>query len=746
MPMPLSSFSRYGSAINACPPPATLVAAMLLALLSTTTASAQTPAPAERQRATELDTLNVHARRGAGTEGSGTYGGSASTLFKGTQSVRQTPQPVTIISRQLLEDRMLPDLHDVLQNTPGVTVDYVDSERVTYFSRGFGIDALQIDGLSIDQGGSQFIQPDTAVLDRVEILRGAAGLLRGAGNPSATVNLVRKRPTTAFQGSASLTLGSWDRRRAEADVSGALNKAGTVRGRLVAAYDEKDFFQKGRKEEKRTVYGVIEADLGESTMLTASLQQADLFATGSWGGLPAGYDGLSLHLPRSTYLGADWNTWDRYNQQVFLSLEHRFGNDWNVRLSGEHTRFGYSDPFKQTSFSRPRGETNPYIADVSTAYYVDAYSHQNAVNLAADGPFELFGRRHHLTVGVEGRNVRTDNSSGWFNIAPQLGVDIRDWNPYTSYPEPFDFSGATYYGGIDNATRQEGAFALARLSITDPLTVLVGARANWWDYKVPSNPGSNYSVDHEVTPYAGVVYDFAPSFSAYASFSEIFVPQSAYAADGNLVKPITGQDYEAGIKGEFFGGRLNGAVSLFRIDNVGRAMDDASSPDPCLPFYPSGPCKVADGKTRSEGWEVELAGDITADWQLMGGYTNTRTKTLRDNSAANIGQPIRSIDPRHLFRLFTTWRLPGTLSRVRIGGGVQAQSNSFVRSGAVTARQGGYAVYNLMAGYQLTDATRLQVNVNNVFDKVYFRKYGASGFNTYYADPRNVMFTVQTRF
>jgi len=130
----------------------------------------------------------------------------------------------------------------------------------------------------------------------------------------------------------------------------------------------------------------------------------------------------------------------------------------------------------------------------------------------------------------------------------------------------------------------------------------------------------------------------------------------------------------------------------------------------------------------------------------MGGYTNTRTETLRDNSAANLGQPIRSIDPRHLFRLFTTWRLPGALNRLRIGGGVQAQSDSFVRSGAVTARQGGYAVYNLMAGYQLTDATRLQVNVNNLFEKVYFRKYGASGFNTYYADPRNVMVTVQTRF
>ncbi|WP_058835043.1 TonB-dependent siderophore receptor [Luteimonas abyssi] len=693
-----------------------------------------------------LDTVVVQAQRDASTEGSRTYGGRETTLFKGIRSIRETPQPVTVISRQLLDDRVLPDLHEVLQNTPGVTVDYTDSERVNYFARGFAIDSLQIDGLSIDQAGSVFIQPDTVVLDRLEILRGAAGLLRGAGNPSATVNLVRKRPTRELQASAGLTLGSWDRRRVEADLSAPLNASGSVRGRIVAAYDDKDFFQDARTEQRRTVYGVLEADVTDSTLLTLSLQHADLYATGSWGGLPSDLDGSPLHLPRSTYLGADWNTWDRYNQQVFLGLEHRFDNDWNVRLNAAHTRFGYINDFKQTSFSRPASATDPHLVDVSTAIYGDAGSHQNAIGLVVDGPFQLFGRMHHLTAGAEGRNVKTANSSGYWNIAPMTGVDVREWNPWTSYPEPFDTGTANYFEGIDNATRQEGVFAVAKLSLADPLTALVGARANWWTYSVPSNPASGYSVDREITPYAGLVYDFGGRFSAYASYSEIFVPQSAYGRDGNLIAPITGEDYEAGIKGEFFRGRLNAALSLFRINNVGRAVDDVTSPDPCLPHYPTGYCRIADGKTRSQGWELELAGDLTPDWQIMAGYTNTRTENLRDNSPANVGQPVRSADPRHLLRVFTTYRLPGALQALRVGGGVQAQSDTYVRSGGLVARQGGYAVYNLMGSYQLNDAVRLQLNVNNLFDKSYYRKIAPTGFGTYYADPRNVMLTVHTRF
>ncbi|GAB3083710.1 TonB-dependent siderophore receptor [Bordetella muralis] len=692
-----------------------------------------------------LAPVTVTASSLASTENSGNYGGHTTSVFKGETSIRQTPQPVTIISRQFIDDRDMPDLHDVMQNTPGVTVDYTDSERVTYYSRGFQIDSLQIDGLNVYQSGSTFIQPDTAVLDRVEVLRGAAGILRGSGNPSATVNLVRKRPTPEFQAGVKLMTGSWDRNRVEADISSPLNESGSLRGRVVAVLDNKDFFQDAREEKRRVFYGVLEADLTDNTTLTASFQHTELKATGAWGGLPRDFDGSSLHFSRDTYLGAAWNHWNRYNQQASLELEHRFDNDWKVKASAANTRFRYFDGgFKQSYITRA-GTTNPYLYNVTTSVYPDSASDQNALALVADGPLTVLGRKHHLTVGLESNYTRTTGSSGYFNLGPLNNVDIRDWNPYTSYPEPTDETAGTYYKATNNIVKQQAAYAVGRISVTDPLTVLLGARATWWDYKVPGDSDSNYSIDREITPYVGLIYDLNDNFSLYSSYSEIFVPQDAYDATGNLLDPITGEDYEAGLKGEFLDGRLNFSASVFRINNTGRAMDDANSANPCLPNYPNGYCKVAGGKTRSQGWELELTGEITPNWHIMAGYTNTQTKYVRDASDTNIGQPIRTLDPRHLLRLFTTYRFPGALHGLTIGGGVQAQSSTYATSRGIEARQGGYAVYNLMAAYDFNENVRLQLNVNNVFDKVYYRKVDATGISNYYGDPRNFMLSLGLR-
>ncbi|KAF1049150.1 MAG: Fe(3+)-pyochelin receptor [Xylophilus sp.] len=415
--------------------------------------------------------------------------------------MRGIPQPVSVATRQWMDDRALPDLHAVLQHTPGITVDYIDSERVNYYARGHQIDTLQVDGLTLDQNASAsiFIQPDTAMLDRIEILR-------GAGHPSAAVNLVRKRPAREAGGSAALTLGSWDRRRAEADLSRPLNDAGTVRGRAVAVAEAKGFFQTGRREERRALYGVVEADLGPRTMLTASLQHTEPDASGSWGGLPANADGSQLGLPRSTYLGTSWNRWDRHNDQAFAELAHRLDNGWGLRLSAAHARLR-SDGFRQTSFTSASA-TDPDLVDVSTAIYDGGSSAQTAAALVADGPFTLLGRQHMLTVGAQTLHVKNTGTAGYWGVSPLRGVDLRSWNPYTSYPEPFYTPGnATAYAGTPSQTQQQGIYSTARLSLTGRLTALVGARMGWWRHDEPATASGSYGIARATTPYAGLVYD-----------------------------------------------------------------------------------------------------------------------------------------------------------------------------------------------------------------------------------------------
>ncbi|MGE8435605.1 MAG: TonB-dependent siderophore receptor [Pseudomonas palmensis] len=695
--------------------------------------------------ALELGATSISSDRlGETTEHSGSYTTGAVTIGKMPQTLRHTPQSVSVLTRQRLDDQNITNLTTLMEQTPGVVVDYVDSERVTYYSRGYQIDAIQYDGATVVQGsgGGSFIQSDSAIIDRAEILRGATGMLRGAGNPSGTVNLVRKRPTRDFQASASVTAGSWDAQRYVADLSGALTDNGAIRGRMIAVHDDKDSFQDSRMERKNVFYGVLAADLGERTTLTGGIEYTELEATGSWGGLPANFDGSPLKLSRSTYLGADWNRWNRSNLQTFAELEHVFDNDWTLKVSGTRTQFRLDDHgFKQTYFTRA-STTNPYLMNYQVTEGDGGESEQTNLSATLNGPFQLLGREHELMVGVE--RIRNDSTASATNFTASGVFDIREWDPKTSLPEPSINISAKQ---VMTRTTQQAAHATWRISLADPLTAVIGARINWYDYEQENNlkTSGKYSVDREIVPYAALIYDLNNNLSLYGSYTEIFNPQSATDASNAVLDPVTGEAYELGVKGEFYDGRLNTSLAVFRIYQVGNALDDLGSPDPCLPNYTSGHCKVAAGKNRSEGFELEVTGEVLPGWQVSGGYTYTTTEYLKD-TLSNTGNVLRPTDPKRQLKLFTSYRLPGAYDAWTVGGGVSAQSDIYSRNGNAVASQSGYAVYSALLGYRFNQHYSLQLNANNLFDKHYYKKVGATATGYYYGDPRNVSLTLRASF
>lgn len=695
--------------------------------------------------AMELGATSISSEMlGETTEHSGSYTTGAVTIGKMPQTLRHTPQSVSVLTRQRLDDQNITNLTTMMEQTPGVVVDYTDSERVTYYSRGYQIDAIQYDGATVVQssGGGSFIQSDSAIIDRAEVLRGATGMLRGAGNPSGTVNLVRKRPTRDFQASGSVTAGSWDSQRYVADLSGALTDNGAIRGRVIAVHDDKDSFQDSRMERKNVFYGVLAADLSDSTTLTTGIEYTELEATGSWGGLPADFDGSPLNLSRSTYLGADWNRWDRNNLQTFAELEHIFDNDWKLKLSGTRTHFRLEDNgFKQTYISRA-STTNPYLMNYQVTEGDGGESEQSNLSATLNGPFQLLGREHELMVGVE--RIRNDSTASATNFTASGVYDIRTWDPKTSLAEPsIDITARP----VMTRTTQEAAHATWRISLADPLTAIIGARINWYDYEQENNLKSSgkFSVNQEIVPYAALIYDLDKNFSVYASYTEIFNPLTATDVSGAVLDPVTGEAYEMGIKGEFYEGRLNTSLAVFRINQVGTALDDTSSPNPCLPNYTSGYCKVAAGKSRSDGFELEVSGEVLPGWQVNGGYTYTTTEYLKD-TVSNTGNVLRSTDPKRQLKLFTHYRLPGAYDAWTVGGGVSAQSSIYSRTGTAEASQSGYAVYNAMLGYRFNDRYSVQLNANNIFDKTYYKKVGANATGYYYGDPRNVALTLRGTF
>ncbi|KAG1259112.1 hypothetical protein G6F65_015388 [Rhizopus arrhizus] len=265
---------------------ALLPAALLssLALLSAPSAFAAADGAAD---AKTLDRVSVRAEQSAPPS-------SSSRL---PITLQETPQSATAISLQRLQDESLFSINDVMRTVPGVSVSFYDTQRPLYYARGFAITDFQVDGIPT-YSGSTNQEYDTAFYDRIEVIRGANGLLSGAGVPSATVNLLRKRPGKEFDASFSVSAGSWDYRRMQADVTAPLTDDGRFRSRVVAAYTDRGLYYDRYDETKMAAMAVLEGDVTDSTPLTLGYQSQDNTPTGSTWGTVAFFDnqGNFAHL------------------------------------------------------------------------------------------------------------------------------------------------------------------------------------------------------------------------------------------------------------------------------------------------------------------------------------------------------------------------------------------------------------------------------------------------------------------
>lgn len=667
----------------------------------------------------------------ATTEGSGSYTtGAMSTAVGLPLSIRETPQSVSVITRQRMDDQGMNDLNDVVKYAPGITLRKFGGDRQQFLARGFSIDNLMYDGLPTTLSSftlDTVAGADLAMYDRVEVVRGATGLMTGAGSPSATLNLVRKRPTATPQVSITTSAGSWDRYRTEVDASNKLNESGTLRGRIVAAYEDDKSYIDVRAKQRQTFYGVVEADLSDATTWTlgASKQRDD--ATSDWGSLPAGPNGENLHLPRSTFLSNDWAYWDRDNVTLFTDLTTRFDNGWTSRLAfakvwaESNTFSSYLSAVKGGGFAQSSGQ-------------YDTTDVQTNLDGSLSGPFQWFGREHELTVGASRRQEKFDQKGGFWSKA--IPIDIYNFDPGV-IPKP-DIADRTPYQSQNTAT-EEGIYAAARFNPFDPLHVIIGTRLSWYDYDNRSGAG-DYKVTQQVTPYAGVIYDLNETYSVYASYTEIFKPQTQQDVAGSVLQPMTGESYEVGIKGEYFDGELNASLALFDMTQENRAYAIDTQPANCLATNRT--CYEAAGEVRSRGLDAEISGALTPDWQASAAYTLVLSQYVKDK-AFDKGNLFAPNQPKHLFKAATTYHLQGNLHKARIGADVVAQSKTYGRVGNGHAEQGAYGVVGLMAGYRLDEHWDARVNLNNVLDQKYWQGIPTASGSGTYGDPRNVMFSLK---
>ncbi|VXC63412.1 TonB-dependent siderophore receptor [Sphingomonas sp. 8AM] len=695
--------------------------------------------------------------------------------------LKDTPNTISVIERDQIEAQNLFTLEDALTATNGITVTGIGSEDPSFNARGFAINNYLVDGVPTQSFGFPGVVPDLFFYDRLEVLRGPAGLFSGAGNPAGSINLIRKRPLEATRVQASAGYGSYDNVRLELDGSTRLTDAIGVRAGAMAQ-DQDQFFDTAHRR-RWGAFAVGDVAIGSRTTLTGGVYY-DRFQPAVQTGLPGhvggadGSDGRLLDVRRSTYLGADWNRFNSESWTGFVELAHRISDRWTLRATGMIANVDRVDKYSYIGNAAITAENGGVTNHI--AFLGDNRQRTRSFDINGTGSFRAFGREQTLILGMDYQAL--DYTSYYSRLSNYARINVFDpvypteplLDPRAELPL-YPVQGTTVAsctavsarcvehasGATRTYVEQYGLYGQMRLSPVEHLTMVGGGRATWWSNDLDTlnrlsgavTGRAHYGYDGRFTPYGAMLYDVTPNLNLYISYADSFTPQAAPAGrarpDGRALDPLIGNQFEAGTKLSLLDKRLLLSLAGYQITQDNRLVSPAELPTVVLQA----------GRVRARGIEAEATGQIAPGWRINGGYTYTHSEYLEDTEPQFEGITLMPIIPDHMVKLFTNYAPVGDrLAGASIGGGLTWFSSTYggnpalfnpngtLRTRSTIVRQDAYALVDLRAGYQLSEQLALSVNVNNLLDKNYYARISSTGRGNFYGTPRTVFATVRYAF
>lgn len=651
-------------------------------------------------------------------------------------SPKDTPQTVKVLTRQYLDDHNIKSYQDLVNTIAGVSTHRTD-ERQSSFARGFQVDYYMIDGLQTNMalGEGDF---DMSIFDRVEVVKGASGLMTGAGNPAMGLNFVRKHANAKqLTGQVSATLGSWDSYSSTVDLSTPLNKDGSLRGRAIIKHSDENSFMDFFSRERNIAYGAIDYDVNDKTSLSFAVNYQQLKRDGiRWGGLPAFYtDGTRTNFNRSLTVSSDWTYWDVETLALFTGLKQNLFDRATLNLN-----YGYRQDDKDSALlyygGRVNKATNLSIPARTGAnftepsVYAATTRHQeHNIDTFINIPFTLANREQEIILGSSwGKMEAKKNQFGsiqpaYANLALRETVlDFSNMNTHLTTPIT-----TPNKNNLDSTT-QSSYYLASKWHLLEPLKIVAGARLSNWRYKTEATTGSR-EFKNQLTPYIGIIFDLNKQHSVYASYTDMFKPQNRREQNGNYLDPIMGKQYETGIKSEWLNGHLNSSLSLYRIeqDNVAERIDGVKVINSTEDAY-----RGVNGVT-SKGIELSVDGKITEHFDISFDVTRFEAKDAKGNK-------VNTNNSRTSANIFAKY----SWDKFSIGGGVNYRSKFYTGIGANRIDQNAIVLANLMANYQFTPEFSTQLNIENLFDKTYYEGIGSNAMN--YGSPRYANLTFKYKF
>jgi outer-membrane receptor for ferric coprogen and ferric-rhodotorulic acid len=669
--------------------------------------------------------------------------------------LKEIPQSVSVIGPDTINQQNAIDIASALQQATGITLVQNQGNQTFFYSRGYQIDSIHIDGgapLSISFGGIDVTSRDLAEFDSIELLRGSDALFGGNGLPGGTISLMRKQPTDSPQAQFESSVGSWDQYRLVGDVSGPLNDDKSLGGRLVVTGTSQDYYYDTADQHKGSAYGILKYNFGSNTSIQFGGDYEATRGTNNSTGLPRYDNGADPRFSRSLALVTPWASIDDTFAEAFAKLDHRFNDNWRLRVNGTYLKQeGHNDI--SASVSGPVSLDTGLLGSPLSAIESEATTTQQLLDATLTGAFQWLGQKQEVMFGADYQHVTSPGTQLIPNSSSTDLVDPFAFNP-SSYPKP-DFSPDNLLGtvGVKVSDIQWGVYGAFKFRPVEDLALTVGGRLsnfrstelfdlNFGGVAFPTQSQS-FNDKNKFTPYAGLTYDLSPHYTVYASYADIFQTNGGQV-DKNyqILKPSDGVNIETGIKGAWFGNTLNASFALFKINQDGIGVLDNSVP-------PQIPCCFLTASTHSKGFETEVTGTLATNWTLTAGYTYDIHETV----SASFHNEL----PRNLFKVWTNYTLPVDDGRWQVGGGVRSQTannvaecNTYDDSGTctnfVSFHQGSYTVADFRAAYLINDHLTVSLNLNNIFDHVYYQTLGELEFGNWYGAPRNFMLKLQGRY
>ena len=649
---------------------------------------------------------------------------SATTATRTDTPLRDIPQSIQVIPQAVLEDQQIIRLADALRNVSGIQ---------DTFTIGGSNDAFQIRGFeegSFLRNGLQdpvFTIRETANIERIEVLKGPASVLFGAIEPGGVVNLVTKQPLSEPFYEVELQTGSFGLVRPSIDLSGPLTADGELLYRLNSVYERSNGFRDFDQDIERVfVAPVLAWRPNERTDVTLEFEY--LYDERPFDrGLVAIGEGVA-DIPFDRVLGELDDSVTTESVRAGYRLEHRFNEVLTLRNAFNY----YDSEARSQSAEQAFGLFDESTGDLGR-FWSTSDSETNNYQLQTDliAEFATGSVEHQLVFGVDLERSE-EISDARFDLVNPVFINIFD--PVYGAARRSDRDQLSPLFVSDITTDQLGIYLQDQIILQDNLKLLIGGRFDLVDQDNQAAPNDSQQQDEAFSPRVGIVYQPIEAISLYTSFSRSFTPNvGSVQADGSLLEPERGTQYEVGVRGELLEGKLVANLAAFHIVKSNVATDDPNN------FMFS----IATGEQRSQGIELDILGEITPGWNIIASYAHTDAEITEDSDATFVGNRLRGV-PRNSASLFTTYQIQqGNLEGLGFGLGLFFVGD---RNGDIanTYRLDSYVRTDTSIFYE-RERWRAAVNFNNIFD-VDYAKGSTDRFRIAPGEPFNVIGSISWQF